>query len=54
MSAVHQVSAEVTMDEDTVFTKRFIDCIKKAQSERNEQVRDGAGGVSRQSGTVPT
>ena len=32
------------MDEDTVFTKRFIDCIKKAQSERNEQVRDGPWG----------
>ena len=37
---------EVTiMDEDTVFTKRFIDCIKKAPPERNEQVRYWARGV---------
>lgn len=27
------------MDEDQVFTKRFIECVKKTEEERNEQVR---------------
>ena len=27
------------MDEDHVFTKRFIECVKKTKEERNEQVR---------------
>lgn len=27
------------MEEDQVFTKRFIECVKKTREERSEQVR---------------
>ena len=32
------VCAPDAMDEDHVFTKRFIECVKKTEEERNEQV----------------
>ena len=28
------------MDEDIIFTKRFVDCIKKPHSERTEEVSE--------------